>query len=466
MTTRGAGPTTPLWRSKIARLAENPGEKRKKIRCADESRSLFRASCRQLRRQAKKRSGQKKPSSSSRRIAEKGGARTRKRHRVRKELVASEAIAENAFQKGNITMKTKHRTDVRDLPGGDRETPRTTGGRTGWRELHHPGNAASPRSENRFVVVKAGRTKHERDADDGRPVAPQRSARGGYAARDNLIITHLHLVRKVARQVRRSPQGTGARLEDLEADGKEGLVEAATRFDPTRGTRFSAFAKPRIRGAMIDGIRAQSPVGRRPYERLRALAAHSPANTNGSEWFASDLFSDAGTSDGLPEITEGGQTDARWNGRRMAQLPVAEDDRLEIVIRAEVRGLPDLERKLVGLCYHQDKRLTAAARAMGVGRSWTSRLHARTLRMLGEGLGEKAFELLRERGLVGRRRVLAAPETDAVSRPTGGGESPAPSASPGSGRGQRTNAGEASEDRNAMEADNAGGEHHEPTRGD
>ncbi|HTB75171.1 MAG TPA: hypothetical protein VK762_18100 [Polyangiaceae bacterium] len=150
----------------------------------------------------------------------------------------------------------------------------------------------------------------------------------------------------------------------------------------------------------------------------------------------------------------------------MAQLPVAEDDRLEIVIGEEVRGLPDLERKLVGLCYHQDKRLTAAARAMGVGRSWTSRLHARTLRMLGEGLCEKAFELLRERGLVGRRRVLAAPETDVVSRPTGGGESPAQYASPGSGREQRTNAGEASDDRKAIEADNAGGERHEPTRGD
>jgi hypothetical protein len=150
----------------------------------------------------------------------------------------------------------------------------------------------------------------------------------------------------------------------------------------------------------------------------------------------------------------------------MAQLPVAEDDRLEIVIGEEVRRLPDLERRLVGLCYHQDKRLTAAARAMGVGRSWTSRLHARTLRILEVGLGQKAFELLRERGLVGPRRGRAAPETDAASRPTGGGESPAPSGSPGSGRGQRTNAGEASGDRNAMEADNAGGKRHEPTSGD
>ena len=148
-------------------------------------------------------------------------------------------------------MKTKHRTDVRDLPGGVREIPRITGGRTAWRELPpcvrvpHPGNAASPRSENRFVVVRAGRTKHERvlsvdpgeqgrvqalehHADDDRQVPPVPGVRGGYAARDNLIITHLHLVRKIARKVRRSTQGMGARLEDLEADGKEGLVEAAT----------------------------------------------------------------------------------------------------------------------------------------------------------------------------------------------------------------------------------------------
>lgn len=293
-----------------------------------------------------------------------------------------------------------------------------------------------------------------------------KGSREGYRARDNLIITHLHLVRQVARKVRRSPQGMGARLEDLEADGKQGLVEAATRFDPTRGTRFSAFAKPRIRGAMIDGIRAQSPVGRRPYERLRALAAQSAANTNGSERFASHLFSHAATVDGRPEITGGEQTDAWWNGRSMAQLPVAEDDRLEIVLGEEVRGLPDLERQLVDLCYFKDKRLTAAGRAMGVGRSWTSRLHARGLRMLGEGLGERAFELLRERGLVGRRRVRAAPETETASWPTGGGEPPAPSASPSSPGGQKTNAGESAEDLNAMEADNAGGDRYEPTSGD
>jgi DNA-directed RNA polymerase specialized sigma subunit len=54
----------------------------------------------------------------------------------------------------------------------------------------------------------------------------------------------------------------------------------------------------------------------------------------------------------------------------MAQVPVAEDDGLEIVVGEEVRGLPDLERQLVDLCYFKDEKLTAAGRAMGVGRSW------------------------------------------------------------------------------------------------
>lgn len=56
--------------------------------------------------------------------------------------------------------------------------------------------------------------------------------------------------------------------------------------------------------------------------------------------------------------------------------------------------------QLVVLRYGEDKSLTAAAREMRVGLLWTSRVHARTLRMLGEGIVEKAFDLLRELGFL------------------------------------------------------------------
>ena len=44
-------------------------------------------------------------------------------------------------------------------------------------------------------------------------------------------------------------------VEDLEAFGIQGLLEAHSRFDASRGARFGTFAYYRIRGAMLDGVR-------------------------------------------------------------------------------------------------------------------------------------------------------------------------------------------------------------------
>lgn len=46
-------------------------------------------------------------------------------------------------------------------------------------------------------------------------------------------------------------------LEDLRSAAYLGLVEAATRFDPTLGIAFSTFAYPRIFGAIHDWLREQ-----------------------------------------------------------------------------------------------------------------------------------------------------------------------------------------------------------------
>ena len=96
--------------------------------------------------------------------------------------------------------------------------------------------------------------------------------------------THLDLVQSVACSVRASPPGKGIDFEDLVADGAEGLVEAAARFDPGRGVPFKAFAKHRIfeAQAMLDGILApQHWLDRRVYRRLRlgqAPLGRAPAN--------------------------------------------------------------------------------------------------------------------------------------------------------------------------------------------
>src|SRR6478609_7571999 len=63
--------------------------------------------------------------------------------------------------------------------------------------------------------------------------------------RDELVLNNLKLVRHVVgRLVAKLPSGVD--LENLEAAGTLGLVEAASRFDPTRGIAFDAYAYRRI----------------------------------------------------------------------------------------------------------------------------------------------------------------------------------------------------------------------------
>ena len=55
--------------------------------------------------------------------------------------------------------------------------------------------------------------------------------------------------------------------------GREGLLDAARRYDPERGVPFRAYANFRVRGAIIDGVRVVGRLPRRAHERLRGLEA-------------------------------------------------------------------------------------------------------------------------------------------------------------------------------------------------
>jgi RNA polymerase sigma factor (sigma-70 family) len=76
------------------------------------------------------------------------------------------------------------------------------------------------------------------------------------ARRDDLITAHLHLVRPIARRIRKLTPST-FELDDLISEGTLGLIRAATLYLPEAhgGCPFSAFARPRIRGAILDSIR-------------------------------------------------------------------------------------------------------------------------------------------------------------------------------------------------------------------
>jgi RNA polymerase sigma factor for flagellar operon FliA len=215
----------------------------------------------------------------------------------------------------------------------------------------------------------------------------------GHVERDERIKDHLHVVRSVARAIRLSSLGRGAEMEDLVAYGAKGLVEAAARFDAVKGIPFVAFARHRIRGAILDGIRTQHWLGRRAYRRLRS------GPTTGDVQFVE--FAEWVEASG----------DARWNGRRMAQLPCAEDDSLQVIVAAQLRHLPERERRLIELCYYEGKTLNQAAAEMGFRRSWASRLHARALATLRASVAKQGSEhcLHAGRGIDLRNQIDGSP---------------------------------------------------------
>lgn len=85
-----------------------------------------------------------------------------------------------------------------------------------------------------------------------------RAAAGDAGARAALIEANLRFVVAVALQYRRY----GIRLADLVAEGNLGLMIAANKFDPSRGTRFVTYAGYWIRALILDlVVRASSLVG-------------------------------------------------------------------------------------------------------------------------------------------------------------------------------------------------------------
>ena len=77
--------------------------------------------------------------------------------------------------------------------------------------------------------------------------------------RDQLILDHLTYVRHIVRKmIAQLPEGIDE--ENLEAAGILGLVEAAQQFEPQREVEFKTFAFQRIRGAILDELRRNSPL--------------------------------------------------------------------------------------------------------------------------------------------------------------------------------------------------------------
>jgi RNA polymerase sigma factor for flagellar operon FliA len=204
---------------------------------------------------------------------------------------------------------------------------------------------------------------------------------------------HQELVERVVRRLIRELD-LSCEEGDLHAWGHQGVLEAKQRFDPQRGVRFSTFAYYRVRGAVLDGVRAQGFIKRRAYAKLKAyqaadaLAEHSAESATGSAAPALD--------DRAREIEDVlGKISAAYVLSALGQSEEREHETPEtLTSNAQDRGavqdslatLPDKERRLLEAVYFEGATIEEAAALLGLSKSWASRVHAKALSRMKKGL--------------------------------------------------------------------------------
>lgn len=220
--------------------------------------------------------------------------------------------------------------------------------------------------------------------------------------------SQLELVEIIVKQIARRMRWQEG-LDDLLSYGREGLWEAARRFDPSRGVPFRAYANYRVQGAVIDGIRSMARLPRRTHERLRALeAARGYSEAASEDTFAQRTAAESARqaeqalSDHLgamatamavgllaeTAIDEGGST----TGVAPDRSPEEELCRHQLLrlVTQHLDKLPPQEATLVRRHYLEGARFDHVAQELGLSKSWASRLHKRAIDRLTKQLRHQA----------------------------------------------------------------------------
>ena len=213
--------------------------------------------------------------------------------------------------------------------------------------------------------------------------------------RNRLIELHLPFCRRMAAWLYAQRGVVEAEFADYLQLATLGMIEALDRYTPERGVPFEAFARLRVRGAVLNSLPSMSEKYQQVSlrKRLRREALESLRQKNEEEARArrsTDVFSRlASIAIGLAlgELLEGSrmlQSDDRTETYRQEFYDSLEEKRLRETLVCLVEALPDRERRVVELHYFQNLEFKDVAAQLGVSRGPVSKLHRKAQQLLKE----------------------------------------------------------------------------------
>jgi RNA polymerase sigma factor for flagellar operon FliA len=221
--------------------------------------------------------------------------------------------------------------------------------------------------------------------------------------RDRLILTYAPLVKYVAGRL-----GSGLPShvddDDLVSYGLLGLIGAIERYDPGRDIKFETYAIARIKGSIIDELRAMDWVPRsvraraRDIERTIAELEANMGRAPTDEEIATKLgLTEEELNESLSEIsrTSIAALDELWTvssgGDTIALIDTIEDTsgpnpqsalaetEMKEAIGEAIARLPEREKLVVTLYYYEELTLREIGEVLGVTESRVSQLHTKAI---------------------------------------------------------------------------------------
>jgi RNA polymerase sigma factor for flagellar operon FliA len=217
-----------------------------------------------------------------------------------------------------------------------------------------------------------------------------------------VVTEYMPLVRHaVNRIVAGSSHSSILQYEDMVSCGIQGLLEAYRTYDPDRGAKFSTYALPRIRGSILDALRAAHPLPRslqkassdieRAVSSLYTDLGRTPTKSEIAERLGLPLEELLAVSqatsirvlslESLAEMTVNGATEKLTemadDDPGIDPHSVAQSQILRSQLLDAIEDLPEREREIIRLYYIESRSLKSIGRSMAISESRASQLRHR-----------------------------------------------------------------------------------------
>lgn len=221
----------------------------------------------------------------------------------------------------------------------------------------------------------------------------------------DLVETHAPLVKKIALHLlARLP--ASVQLDDLMQAGMIGLLEAAQKYQSTKGASFETYAGIRIRGAIVDEIRRGDWVPRSVHRNARRVAGAIRVVENRSGREANDAevadelemslqeyhacLNDvsSGRLFSLDELNESGELPIYEQEASDNPLEGITSDAFRHSLAGAINDLPEREKLVLSLYYQDELNLKEIGAVIGVSESRVSQIHSQAAMRLRARLSE------------------------------------------------------------------------------